>query len=421
MEDMAAVDAIVKNINFKSFPSVSLAIQQLSQSAISLDIRDLLRVYNHLLSLIPETDEFLHLTTRLKPDFGVQPPNTVPSRLIQIFQFHHPIIEPLLKQHRSVHIPFDIMRNAMLQRDPPASEEDIERVRLSVHKTRIRIFEIATDQMDKMMDHFNMVLSPPRSSRQRRRDAKNGIPQVPFFILDNDDPILSPVETIDQSEEAESEEEFWTRSTNSDDESTEANEETRQLLESQLTVTDSLQEKCKQQIAEYNDHSNYFFNKIRPHTIKPKHSHHETNNPEPSSDPSFFICHTGHKRYRYTDSTFFLRLTHQHHHRKYSPTELHLNKREMDTLCKIHIGTRAGGPNVSWKSLLRLIYALGGTVRQASGSACTMFVPTRQATPIRVDRPHPSTRLGEYGMYNVQTVLFKKFGIDMKKFEVSES
>lgn len=96
--------------------------------------------------------------------------------------------------------------------------------------------------------------------------------------------------------------------------------------------------------------------------------------------------------------------------------DLVIRKPVMETLCKL-AGRIKGGENVKWTSFVTAVEALTGTVLKTGGSTTTVFIPTEKAYPIRVDEPHPLTRLGERLLYLLRKLLFTKYGIDLKLFQ----
>jgi hypothetical protein len=88
-------------------------------------------------------------------------------------------------------------------------------------------------------------------------------------------------------------------------------------------------------------------------------------------------------------------------------------------LCRLR-GVLDGGPSISWNQLLILIDALHGTAKKnlRGGSAYTVFLPTQTARfPVRLDRPHPSTRLGYKLWLAVRKILFTDYGVDLSQFK----
>jgi hypothetical protein len=92
-----------------------------------------------------------------------------------------------------------------------------------------------------------------------------------------------------------------------------------------------------------------------------------------------------------------------------------VNGRTMLALCQLR-GALRGGENLSWSDVVQVVETLGGSVRMKGGSRTTFYIPTQQAYPIAVDRPHPSNRIG-HKIYQLRDVLFSKFGIDVEQFE----
>jgi hypothetical protein len=126
--------------------------------------------------------------------------------------------------------------------------------------------------------------------------------------------------------------------------------------------------------------------------------------------------------YLYIEPDFFWRPRRERRSKKKKATikaeelqELSIDARDMKVLCQLK-GALRGGPNVTWRAFLKIVQTLHGTVRRSSGSAHTVFVPTRNAYPIRIDEPHPSNRLGRGTLQAVREVLFQKFGVDLDKF-----
>jgi hypothetical protein len=119
--------------------------------------------------------------------------------------------------------------------------------------------------------------------------------------------------------------------------------------------------------------------------------------------------------FAYSHPETFLPQRNGRNHHGQSNTVVVLRRPQMDTLCRIK-GVLEGGKNVKWTDFIVLVESLRGNVKQTGGSTSTVYIPTTMAYPIRVDEPHPSTRLGKKLLFSIRNILFSKFNIDMDAF-----
>ena len=100
-----------------------------------------------------------------------------------------------------------------------------------------------------------------------------------------------------------------------------------------------------------------------------------------------------------------------------------LGTRDMQTLCKAK-SLMAGGKNLKWQNMFRLIENLGGSWRKnKGGSEFTMLISTKKCNmPVRVDMPHRRGHAATLGYlaYEFGKLITDTYGIDIERFKVEE-